>query len=119
MTLLRAILWWIACALAAVYCGFLLAGCSATPYWVRDAEPVPVLAVVEVDVVRCGGEALGLLGCANRHTGRIEIKRGHPLRDCIETHERRHLEKGESHDNRPTFAYDCGDGRVIPGGKHD
>lgn len=88
-----------------------LAGCS--PYWVRTSEPVPVFAVIEIDTVVCGDTALGLLGCADMRTGIIYVKRGHPHRDCIEAHERKHL-AGWSHRPGRPLALDCGDGRIIP-----
>ena len=110
---LRAILWWIACFIAAIWLALLMTGC--TPYWVRDAEPVPVFAVVEVDLVECGGLLADNLGCAHRSTGLIQIKRGltQYVRDCIEAHERKHL-AGWSHDVGRPLAIDCGDGRIIP-----
>src|SRR3990167_8407647 len=119
MTLLRAMFYWIACFLASVYLALLLAGCSTVPYWVQDVKPVTVFAVIEVNYVRCGDDAMNIVGCANHLTGLIQIKRGHPLRDCIETHERKHL-AGWSHPaNAPLpLAFDCGDGRIYPGGNY-
>src|SRR3990167_10267863 len=76
MTFLRAVLYWIACFLASIYLALLLAGCSTVPYWVKDVEPVPVFAVIEVDYVRCADDAMNIVGCANHLTGLIQIKRG-------------------------------------------
>ena len=96
---------------ALVLLALVLAGCS--PYWVKDSAPVPVFAVVEVDMVNCLGLSADILGCADRSTGLIQIKRGHPLKDCIEAHERKHL-AGWSHRPGRPLGIDCGDGRIYP-----
>ncbi len=116
MTLLRAILWWIACFLAAVLCGLILAGCFSTPYWVLDSDPVPIRAIIHVDAVICGGAtSQDYYGCADRETGIIQISKQHPYPECSEMHERKHMAGWSHPENAPLArAFDCGDGRIYP-----
>ena len=81
-------------------------------YWYKAAAPVQVLGIVFVE--RPCGKRID--GCAHRSTGLIELRTGMDtvLRTCVESHERRHLERGEDHPvDRPHFAIDCGDGTIL------
>lgn len=95
-----------------------LVGCAGQPYWVHTHSPLPVKAVVEVVDLGLYCQAHGpLYGCAVRNDwyGTIYIQKGlnSDLRACVESHERRHVERGDSHELRfVNFAVDCGDGTM-------
>ena len=100
------------CLLGAVaVAAILLGGCSR--YWVKDGDPVPETALVEVDTIQNCSSADGngpVLGCAWRSTGRIEILKFLPsdLRSCLVRHERAHLLGWQHPDNRLVYRLDCG-----------
>lgn len=90
----------------------LCASCVSHPYWVKVAEPVALTSIGFVDAP-CGN--VHIQGCSSRITGRIELKKqmSKSLLECVLSHERHHL-AGYDHDDRPTFATDCGDGTIHP-----
>lgn len=85
---------------------------QADEYWQLTNAPVEIKSIAEVDYP-C--DKL-LIGCINYLSREIFIKRGltKEMYTCILTHEQKHA-KGWTHDDRPTFAYDCGDGTLITG----
>ena len=97
----------------ALIAALLLSGC-ATPsaYWVKNYEPVAHKRTIYVDKP-CGRSDWD--GCAIRHSGLIEIRRGLTEAQawCVLNHEKKHL-AGYSHPGGSYgFAGDCGNGETL------
>ena len=90
-------------AFAALLC---LCACGSVPYWYRSGAPLQECApTVYVYLLERGylGLTIRYADCAQSF-----VVRG-PYQNCVASHEKRHRE-GWTHDDRPTYRIDCGDG---------
>ena len=86
---------------------------ACLPYWSQTRAPAREPAtVVYVDDTRtaCGSF---LLGCYIIQQNLIVVKKNLPLEEekCVLAHEQKHHD-GFSHDDRPGYSIDCGDGTI-------